>query len=139
MTATKPRHLHPVPNQATAADVESMQRAAQALADRHAEIAFQEQHARAAAAEPVNARERAVLIAKLAYRLGKPDADVKALLGEFGTVMFKIGYMDGAGEERPGMAGATLATVIQIEQVEQKLRDEASHRENERVLKAVKS
>lgn len=139
MTATKPRHLHPVPNQATAAGVESMQRAAQVLADRHAEISYQEQHARAAAAEPVNARERAALIAKLAYRLGKPGADVKALLEEFGTVMFKIGYMDGASEERPAMAGATLAAVIQIERVEQKLRDEASHRETERKLTAVKS
>ncbi len=133
------RILTLVRDNATAADVESMQRAAQALADRHAEISFQEQHARTAAAEPVNARERAVLIAKLAYRLGKPGADVKALLEEFGKVMFKIGYMDGASEERPGMAGATLAAVIQIEQVEQKLRDEASHRETERKLKAVKS
>ncbi len=53
--------------------------------------------------------------------------------------MFKIGYMDGASEERPAMAGTTLAAVIQIEQVEQKLRDEASHRETERKLKAVKS
>jgi hypothetical protein len=124
MTAAKDRRLHLVPDDAAAADLESLQRAAQVLADRHTDLAYQAQHARAAAHEPVNARERAALISKLAHRLSKPNADVRALLDEFGTVMFMVGHMDGASEARPGLADAALAAIVHIEDLEQKIREE---------------
>lgn len=119
MPSTKTRHLHPVPDPAPrTADVVSLARAAEVLAERRATFARHHKQARAAADMPDAAKERAELVRRTAYRLGQPGADVTGLLAELATAMFVLGYMNDS--DRDQLAGATLATITWLEEIERK-------------------
>lgn len=124
MTAAKVRHLHPVPN-APGSDLASLQRRVAVLAERRAQLAYQRQGAEAAALDPDVVKDRAHLVARTAYCLKQRGADVTGLLTELATAMYVHGHMDAAAEDRPGLTDATLATIIRLEDIERKIRDEA--------------
>jgi hypothetical protein len=98
------------------------------LAERHAHLAYQGQHARIAAQDPDVAKEIQTLVAKTAHRLKQDGADATGLLTALATELYVMGRIDGSAEDRPGMADATLATIIKLEGIERKIRQEAERK-----------
>jgi len=124
-TATKNRgHLRAVPDPRRVQDVVSLHEAAAKLAERRERIAHQQRHARQAAAMPDVVKDRDLLITKTLHRMKMAGADQRALLVELADAMFIAGYMDDAGVQRPALEDATLATILNFEAIERRLRDE---------------
>ena len=115
-TATKTRHLQPVPDIDTPPSATDDRMPATTLAILPDRLAGQRDAARRAALSPDVVEQKNAAIAEALDALSRQRANAAIILRRLADGMYRLGHMDGAAEARPeALAELALASVTRID------------------------